>query len=104
MTQANIFDAEKQRWLEGARAVARKLLISEPSITIIDVLNKYPRPQWVHQNTTGQVFKHEDFQTCGYVKSTSKTAKGRMIFEWTLKENLRHVQRQRRFEKESVED
>lgn len=90
-TMIDLFTREKEDWLEGARATARKLLVNRGEITINDVLHEYPRPQWVHRNTTGQVFKHRDFKTCGFEKSTAKLAKGRIICRWTLSPDLKQV-------------
>lgn len=102
-TMNDLFKQEKERWLEGARAVARELLMKNNSVTIVDVLNKYPRPQWVHQNTTGQVFKHPDFRACGTEKSNSPKAKGRIICRWTLADDLKHVIRMREYETSLME-
>lgn len=101
-TIPGLFQQQKTEWLDEARATARKLLITRPYITIMDVLAESPRPSYLHKNVTGSVFKHEDFKTCGYQKSTNPSANGRMIFQWTLKEGL--PTSKYAFNKRSVED
>lgn len=95
MTVQDLFRSEREVWLDEARATARRLLVSRPTITIEDVLLECPRPQHVHRNTAGQVFKHEDFTACGFAKSRRTISKGRWIMRWQLQaETMPHTIRQ----------
>lgn len=86
-TAKDLFQAEKLEWLEKCRQEARLLLLTHSSITSDDVTKRCPRPEYVHRNTTGQIFKHPDFKANGITKSNRVEAKGRWIFKWTLKQS-----------------
>ena len=87
-TVQDLFQQTKSEWLDEARATARRLLVGKTYITINDVLEHSPRPEYIHRNTTGQVFRHPDFKVYGFQKSVSPLARGRIICQWTLKEDL----------------
>jgi hypothetical protein len=80
----DLFTKERQDWIDDCRTTARKLLTVREEITIEDVLKKHPRPRYIHRNTTGQVFKHTDFEMCGWAKATKTSSRGRWIMKWKL--------------------
>lgn len=84
-TTQSLFRQSTIEWLEEARSTARGLLLTRPYITINDVLTICPRPQYVHRNIVGSVFKNGDFRVVGFTKSNSRLAKGRIICQWGLK-------------------
>ncbi len=84
LTIQDLFGMTRETWLEEARRTARELLATRPTITIEDVLERLPRPSFIHRNTTGKVFD-EDFKPVGFVKSRRTISKGRWIRQWVLK-------------------
>lgn len=84
-TVQDLFKQEKQAWLEDARSAARKLLENKPFITIEDVLEITPRPQYVHRNATGSVFKGEDFIATGWMPSKRLSMNGRHVRRWVMR-------------------
>lgn len=84
-TVQDLFKLEKQAWLEDARSAARTLLKNRPYITIEDVLEITPRPQYVHPNTTGQVFLDNDFVAVGWMPSKLRSMNGRQVRRWVLR-------------------
>lgn len=83
-TIQGLFSQTREDWLDATRSTARNLLRTRTYITIDDVLAICPRPQFLHRNTTGQVFKHPDFKVYGFQKSTNPLANGRIICQWVL--------------------
>lgn len=83
-TVPDLFNQSRQQWLEGARLVARKLLRHRHKITIEDVLELYPRPKYLHRNTTGGVFQTDMFHAVGYTLARKPSSNGRVIRWWTL--------------------
>ena len=84
----DLFAKEKLAWLEDCRLAARKLLSVREEITIEDVLAVCPRPSYIHRNTTGQVFKCEDFKACGWTKARKLSSRGRWIMKWRLSDHV----------------
>lgn len=83
-TMQDVFKAERQAWLDSARATARGLLLDMPLVTIEDVLKECPRPTFLHRNITGQVFKSPDFRCVGWRKSSRPLMNGRHVRLWRL--------------------
>lgn len=83
---SDLFGQAKLDWLDECRAEARKLLTYRDEITIEDVLDKCPRPKYLHPNTTGNVFKHPDFKKTRVGYSRRAVSHGRLIYYWTLVE------------------
>lgn len=83
-TVQDLFGISREQWLEGARLTARRLLRTKSKITIEDVLERYPRPKYLHRNTTGSVFKTDMFVPVGYVPARKLTSHKRIIRLWTL--------------------
>jgi hypothetical protein len=103
MTAIDMFAKERQAWIDQCRAMARRLLATREAITIEDVLQEFPRPKYIHRNTTGQIFKHEDFKASGFTKSRREVSKGRWIMTWklanpTVPASSRQLQRSRQVE------
>lgn len=84
-TQQSFFSQTKQQWIEMAREAARELLGQGGTITIEEVLQRAPRPVWVHRNSTGSVFQHPDFVAVGYTVAKKPSSNGRVIRKWALK-------------------
>ena len=84
-TVRDLFNKEREAWLNNARKAAKKLLKTRSVITIEDVLSECPRPQFVHRNTTGRVFNDLDFVAVGWRHSSRPLMKGRQVREWTLR-------------------
>ena len=83
-TVPDLFQRTREQWLTGARNVAFNLLRTRHTVTIEDVLELYPRPKYLHRNTTGTVFKDERFQPIGYTTSRRTISHGRVIRLWTV--------------------
>ena len=84
-TIKDMFSEQRQAWLDDARAAARKLLRRRYCITIEHVLEVCPLPEFLHRNTIGSVFKHDDFMPVGWVKSRRPVMNGRFVRSWRLK-------------------
>lgn len=80
----DLFNQSREQWLAGARHAARMLLRRKRLITIEDVLEVYPRPKYLHRNTTGSVFKGDMFHPVGYTLSKRTLSHGRVIRLWSL--------------------
>ena len=89
-TVQDLFNLSRSQWIEGARTVAKRLLKNAHQITIEDVLHEFPRPQYIHKNTTGSVFQDEAFVIAGYTKAKKRSSNGRAIGLWTLSDNYLH--------------
>lgn len=85
MSEVNdLFKREREAWLDKARSTARKLLRYRRRITVEDVLEQCPRPQYVHQNTTGMIFRDNDFKAVGWQPSRRTAMNGRQVRVWSL--------------------
>lgn len=87
-TVPDLFQRTREQWLNGARKVAYNLLQTRHTVTIEDVLELYPRPKYLHRNTTGSVFKDPWFQPLGYVTSRRTISHGRVIRTWGLSDQF----------------
>lgn len=83
-TVPDLFHRTREQWLSGARKVAYNLLQTRHTVTIEDVLELYPRPNYLHRNTTGSVFKDNWFQPVGFTISKRAISHGRVIRQWAL--------------------
>lgn len=88
MTQTglDLFAPTKELWLSAARGAALQMLRTRPYVTIEDILDVCPRPIEIHRNTTGAVFKTDDFEFYGWEKSRRQLSRGRWVMQWKLKE------------------
>lgn len=84
-TIKDLFTKGRQEWLDEARETARNLLKKSKFITVEDVLKKCPRPQYIHKNTVGSIFKDDDFVAVGWRRSARPLMNGRQVRVWTLK-------------------
>lgn len=80
----DIFKTEKEAWLKQARYTAMKLLRTQDTVTIDDVLAISPRPKYLHRNTNGAVFDH-NFTAVDFTRATHPAAKGRWVRVWKLR-------------------
>lgn len=80
----DLFQSEKQEWLESCRITARNLLREKPFVTVEDVLKECPRPNFVHRNTTGHIFNDPDFKCVGWLPSKRPAMNGRYVRTWRL--------------------
>lgn len=82
----DLFKKEKEAWLDTARATAKNLLRNRLRITVEDVLERCPRPDYVHRNVTGHIFQDKDFKAIGWRPSRRPAMNGRQVREWALAE------------------
>lgn len=81
----DLFKKEREAWIENARVTARKLLENKSLITIEDVLKECPRPPYLHRNTTGSIFRYDDFVPVGWRKSERPLMNGRFVRVWRMR-------------------
>lgn len=81
----DLFKREREAWIENARVTARKLLDNKSLITIEDVLKECPRPPYLHRNTTGSIFRRDDFVAVGWRKSERPLMNGRFVRVWRMR-------------------
>lgn len=85
-TVPSLFQKTKEDWIDGARAVAKRLLRTRLRITIEDVTKEYPLPSYLHRNTIGAVFNSREFEPVGFTTAKNTAARGHVIRYWTLKD------------------
>lgn len=88
MTVKDLFQREREEWLYKARLTAIKLLKHKRTITVEDVLKRVERPDYVHRNTVGNIFRTNDFKPCGWSPSKRPAMNGRQVRVWRLKGGL----------------
>lgn len=81
----DLFKKEREAWIENARVTARKLLENKSLITIEDVLKECPRPPYLHRNTTGSIFRCDDFVPVVWRKSERPLMNGRFVRVWRMR-------------------
>jgi hypothetical protein len=87
----DLFQKERQAWLLDCQAAARKLLRTRLDITIEDVLEVCPRPSYIHKNTTGSVFRHDDFVAFAFAKARKPSSHSRYVMRWRLSDDARQA-------------
>ena len=75
-------------WVDQARAAAKSIAVERGSVSIDDVLEAQPRPDHVHPNATGAVFKERCWAKVGYRQSTNPSARARVVGIYKLKEMM----------------
>lgn len=88
-TVPELFQKTKEDWLLQARKVAQELLYERDHITIMDVLQVCPFPDYLGRkarNTIGNVFKDTIFRPIGYTVATTPASHAHVIRIWTLAE------------------
>lgn len=81
----DLLQKERDNWLDEARAAAKRLLKKRAYVTIEDVLKICPRPTYIHRNTTGNVFRDDDFTAFGWAPSKRPLMNGRQVRLWRLR-------------------
>jgi hypothetical protein len=87
LVMSDLFQLGKEHWLDQARSKARDLLEVKPNITIEDVLAECPKPLYLHRNTIGSVFKHDDFMPVGWKVSKRSQSRGRPVRVWVMRKD-----------------
>lgn len=89
-TVPELFQKTKEDWLLQARKVAQELLYERDHITIMDVLQVCPFPDYLGRrarNTIGNVFHNDTvFRPIGYTTATTPASHAHVIRIWTLRE------------------
>lgn len=68
-----------EAWVEKARSTAKALAAWKGSVSIDDVLEACPRPESVHPNATGAIFRERCWKRIGYTQSKNPSAHARVI-------------------------
>lgn len=77
-----------REYFDQARMYARELLMIRSAITVNDVYEKYPRPDYVKPNAMGRLFQHPDFKALStYAPARHSKAHGHLLKQWTLNED-----------------
>lgn len=93
-TVQDLFRGSYQDYIDTLRAEARKQLRLKPSITIEDLTEVHPRPDFVKPNTMGKVFLHPDFEPTGApVRAKHQSAKGHWLGRWKLSREYKRLHR-----------
>lgn len=66
-------------WVDEAREVAKKLARNNGQVSSDEVLDYYPRPDDVHPNATGSIFREKCWKRIGYKQSERPSAHARVI-------------------------
>lgn len=75
-------------WVDEARAVAKQLARKDGQVSIDEVLDFLPRPEDIHPNATGSVFRERCWKKVGYKSSSKPSAHARAIGIYQLLENV----------------
>ena len=99
MQNLDLFQAQKLRdigitivygnnseWVDEARKVAKHLARINGQVSSDDVLDFYPRPDDVHPNATGSIFREKGWRKVGYKQSERPSAHARVIGIYKLTE------------------
>lgn len=73
------------RWLEEARAVARRICIEQIVVTIEEIHRRCPLPEGLPKNLYGKVFQDQSFEAIGRMVSTRAQARGRTVLVFALR-------------------
>jgi hypothetical protein len=82
----NLFKQSTHEWLEEARDEAENICRKKGVVTIEDVLKVCPRPNYVHRNSTGNMFHDDRFYAFGWIPSGRPAMNGRQVRIWKLRE------------------
>jgi hypothetical protein len=74
-----------QRWVQSARAVARRIAAERGQVTIDDVRAVCPPPDGADPRIMGSVFTAGEFRQVGRVNSSRRQCHGRSIAVFALK-------------------
>ena len=81
-----VYDHNKA-WVDKARSTAKALAILHGSVSIDDVLSMCSRPEAVHPNSTGAIFRENIWEKIGYKQSEKPSAHARVVGIYKLKVN-----------------
>ena len=84
------FEAMRSEWLEGARAVARRLG-ADGAVTVNDVRRLCPLPPGIDPRVMGAVFNKSEWVCVGYKRSSRSTCHNRPIGTFVLRDPLKHL-------------
>jgi hypothetical protein len=73
-------------WVDKARSTAKALAALNGSVSIDDVLSMCNRPEAVHPNATGTVFRENVWEKIGYKQSAKPSAHARVVGIYKLKD------------------
>jgi hypothetical protein len=79
-----VYDHNKA-WVDKARSTAKALAILHGSVSIDDVLSMCNRPEAVHPNATGAIFRENIWEKIGYKQSANPSAHARVVGIYKLK-------------------
>ena len=89
-TQLDMYEQQKQAWLDQARLVAQRIAYEEGSVTAEDIRVQCPIPGGIHRNTMGKIFADpKTFVSNGFKKSRTPSRNGAIICVWQLTEEAR---------------
>jgi hypothetical protein len=80
-----VYDHNKA-WVDKARSTAKALAALNGSVSIDDVLSMCNRPEAVHPNATGTVFRENVWEKIGYRQSAKPSAHARVVGIYKLKD------------------
>jgi hypothetical protein len=73
------------RWLDDARALARRICLEKIVVTIEDIRERCPLPKDLPESLYGKVFQGQTFEAIGRMVSPRPSAKGRTVLVYTLR-------------------
>jgi hypothetical protein len=79
-----VYDHNKT-WVDKARSTAKALAALNGSVSIDEVLSMCSRPEAVHPNATGSIFRENVWQKIGYKQSANPSAHARVVGIYKLK-------------------
>ena len=71
-------------WVDKARSTAKAIAAWRGSVSIDEVLEACPRPESVHPNATGSIFREKCWKRVGYTQSKSPAAHARVVGVYEL--------------------
>lgn len=80
--------SNNSNWVDRARAAAKSIAFERGSVAIDDVLEAEPRPEEVHPNATGSIFREDCWIKVGYRPSSIPSAHARVVGIYKLKETM----------------
>lgn len=66
-------------WVDEARKTAKELAVKQGIVSIDEVLSICPRPENVHPNSTGAIFREKIWVKVGFKQSEKPSAHARVV-------------------------